>query len=56
MNKLRVENISKSFKNKKVVKSVSLSVRQGQIVGLLGANGAGKTTSFYMTAGLLLSD
>ncbi len=38
------------------MKSISLSVRQEQVVGLLGANGAGKTTSFYMTAGLLFSD
>ena len=56
MNELKAYKLSKSFKGKNVVKSVSLSVREGQVVGLLGPNGAGKTTSFYIVAGLLPSD
>lgn len=56
MNTLRIEKISKHFKNRQVVKNVSLSVNQGEIVGLLGPNGAGKTTSFYMVVGLIPCD
>ena len=33
---------------------VSISVRQGEIVDLLDSNGAGKTTSFYMTTGFVV--
>ena len=51
--KLSAENIEKSYKGRKVVKSISISVKQGEIVGLLGPNGAGKTTSFYMIVGLI---
>jgi len=53
---LTVSGISKSFKNRKVVKDVSFSVESGKIVGLLGPNGAGKTTSFYMVVGLVKPD
>ena len=42
--KLRAENLMKSYKGRKVVKSISVEVEQGEIVGLLGPNGAGKTT------------
>ena len=51
--KLSAENLMKSYKGRKVVKSVSVEVNQGEIVGLLGPNGAGKTTSFYMIVGLV---
>ena len=51
--KLRVENLMKSYNGRKVVKDVSLEVNQGEIVGLLGPNCAGKTTSFYMAVGLI---
>ena len=51
--KLRAENLMKSYKGRKVVKSISVEVEQGEIVGLLGPNGAGKTTSFYMIVGLV---
>ncbi|MBM4251047.1 MAG: LPS export ABC transporter ATP-binding protein [Deltaproteobacteria bacterium] len=53
MTQLRAEHLERSFKQRKVVKSVSFSVKQGEVVGLLGPNGAGKTTSFYMVVGLL---
>jgi lipopolysaccharide export system ATP-binding protein len=53
---LIASGLSKSYKSRKVVKSVSLSVNTGQIVGLLGPNGAGKTTSFYMIVGLVPND
>jgi lipopolysaccharide export system ATP-binding protein len=50
---LSAENIEKSYKGRKVVKGISISVEQGEIVGLLGPKGAGKTTSFYMIVGLI---
>ncbi len=53
---LRAENLSKSFKSRKVVDNVSFSVQKGEAVGLLGPNGAGKTTSFYMVVGLIKAD
>ncbi len=56
MSKLVIRNISKKFKNRKVVNEVSFDVESGQVVGLLGPNGAGKTTSFYMVVGLLSPD
>ena len=51
--KLRAENLIKSYKGRKVVKGISVEVNQGEIVGLLGPNCAGKTTSFYMIVGLI---
>src|ERR1035438_1395890 len=56
MSLLEIHKISKSFKQRKVVDSVSFTVESGQIVGLLGPNGAGKTTSFYMVVGLVKPD
>ncbi|KOR33273.1 hypothetical protein TI05_02085 [Achromatium sp. WMS3] len=50
---LTVQNLSKSFRRRQVVKDVSLELNKGEVVGLLGANGAGKTTSFYMIVGLI---
>jgi len=56
MSILSVEDISKSYKLRKVVKSLSLEIRSGEVVGLLGPNGAGKTTAFYMIVGLVAAD
>ncbi len=56
MNLLQIQNISKSFKKRKVVDDVSFQIQSGQVVGLLGPNGAGKTTSFYMVVGLVNPD
>lgn len=39
---LHVENISKAFGGNKVLESVSFSLHQGEILGLLGPNGSGK--------------
>jgi len=51
--KLHANNITKTYRGRKVVNEVSVTVEQGEIVGLLGPNGAGKTTSFYMIVGLI---
>ena len=53
---LRTENLSKSYRRRKVVNRVSIVVRAGEIVGLLGPNGAGKTTSFRMVVGMITPD
>jgi lipopolysaccharide export system ATP-binding protein len=49
---LSAKNLQKTYGRRRVVDDVSLSVKQGEVVGLLGANGAGKTTTFYMMTGL----
>jgi lipopolysaccharide export system ATP-binding protein len=53
MSYLLCENLTKSFRHKKVVDRVDIEIRGGEVVGLLGPNGAGKTTIFYMIVGLL---
>ncbi len=56
MHVLQAVNLTKSYKNKKVVNNVSLDIKAGEVVGLLGPNGAGKTTTFYMIVGLTRPD
>ncbi len=56
MSILSVQNISKSFKLRQVVKGLSVEIKSGEVVGLLGPNGAGKTTAFYMIVGLVAAD
>ena len=56
MSILSVRDISKSYKLRKVVKSLSVEIKSGEVVGLLGPNGAGKTTAFYMIVGLIAAD
>ena len=50
---LVANNLVKSYNGKRVVDEVSFSVEPGEIVGLLGRNGAGKTTSFRMVIGMI---
>lgn len=50
---LRVENLRKSYRKRVVIRDVSLSLKQGEVVALLGPNGSGKTTTFYAIAGLI---
>ncbi|MGK7753184.1 MULTISPECIES: LPS export ABC transporter ATP-binding protein [unclassified Roseovarius] len=50
---LAVENLRKSYKKRVVIRDVTLSLRQGEVVALLGPNGSGKTTTFYAIAGLI---
>ena len=53
---LVVNNLGKQFDKRPVVRSVSLTIQRGEVIGLLGANGAGKTTCFYMITGLIQPD
>ena len=48
-----VQNISKSYKTKKAVENVSFEVKKGEIFGLIGPDGAGKTTLFRILTTLL---
>ncbi|WP_299978241.1 LPS export ABC transporter ATP-binding protein [Desulfobacula sp.] len=56
MTQLVLKNLIKIYDGKKVVDTVSLTVKQGEVTGLLGPNGAGKTTTFYMAVGLIKPD
>src|SRR5579862_9662316 len=53
---LRADGLVKVYKRRAVVNGVSFEIHPGEIVGLLGTNGAGKTTSFYMVVGLVRPD
>lgn len=56
MSVLDVKSITKSYDGEKIVENVSLQLREGEIVSLLGVSGVGKTTLFNMIAGLNLPD
>ena len=53
---LRVRNLRKSYRNKPVIRDVSIDLQRGEVVALLGPNGSGKTTCFYAVAGLVMPD
>lgn len=52
MTVLKVTNLSKSFGGIKALKDISLEVYEGEIIGLIGQNGAGKTTFFNLLTGI----
>ncbi len=52
-NKLEIIELTKIYNNKKVVSNISFKVNQNEIVGILGPNGCGKTTTIGMILGLL---
>lgn len=56
MKLLEVTKLVKSYGGRRVVNEVSFSIEQQEIVGLLGRNGAGKTTSFRMILGMVTPD
>lgn len=53
---IQLQNVSKSFKGQLAVQNLSLQVKEGEILGLLGANGAGKSTTINMLLGFLSPD
>lgn len=56
LNSISIKNISKSYGPNAAVRDVSFDVQQGEIFGLIGPDGAGKTTLFRMLTSLLLPD
>ena len=53
---LTVDKVEKSFGDNNVLKGISFSVNKGQIFGLIGKNGVGKTTLINIIAGLSSAD
>ena len=49
----KTQNITKIYKNKKVLKDVNIGVKKGEIYGLIGKNGAGKTTLMKILTGII---
>ena len=50
---LEVIELSKTYKDKEAVKNISFSINRNEIIGILGPNGCGKTTTIGMILGLL---
>lgn len=53
---LKVMNLGKSFRRRKIISGVSMELHRGEVVALLGPNGAGKSTCFYSVAGLVIPE
>ncbi|MCM3423693.1 ATP-binding cassette domain-containing protein [Bacillus paralicheniformis] len=56
MNVLEIHHLTKKFGDFVAVDNISLSIEEGEIFGLLGANGAGKSTTIHMISSLLRSN
>ena len=56
MEKLEVRHVSKAFDGRSVLEDVSLTLREGELVCLLGVSGGGKSTLFNIISGLLKPD
>ena len=52
-NSIEVINLSKTYKSKKAVRNINFKINENEIMGLLGPNGCGKTTTIGMILGLL---
>ena len=53
MTTLRAIDLHKSYGKREILKGISLEINSSEVIGLLGSNGAGKTTCFYMVVGLV---
>lgn len=52
MKKIEIKNLTKKYGNKKIVENISFSIEKGEICGLLGINGAGKSTIMKCILGI----
>lgn len=50
---LHIENVDKQIGRHQILQHISMDIRQGEIVGLLGPNGSGKTTLIRLIVGLM---
>ena len=53
---LSARNLTRRFGNRPIIHNVSLTLRRGEVLGLLGHNGAGKSTTLQMLTGCLLPE
>lgn len=56
MNLIEAKGISKQFHGREVVRKIDMEIRQGEILALIGTNGAGKSTTLSMLLGILTPD
>ena len=56
MTVLQINHVSKSFEEEQIIQDISLHLKEGEIVSLLGVSGGGKTTLFNIIAGLSMPD
>jgi len=56
MERLEIRNVSKAFEGKPVLEDVSITLKRGELVCLLGVSGGGKTTLFNIISGLMKPD
>ena len=53
---LKFDKVSLSFGKRKILENISFTINEGQVVGLLGPNGVGKSTIFNLITGLIKPD
>src|SRR6056297_1612278 len=53
---IKVNNLSFSYENKKIIKDLSFNIKQGKSCAIIGPSGCGKTTLVYLLAGLIKPD
>lgn len=56
MTVLKINDVSKSFEEEQIIRDISIELKEGEIVSLLGVSGGGKTTLFNIIAGLSMPD